>query len=443
MKNILSRAALAAALLMAAPLTSCDKKIDDIKPINDVLAEEALRTSADVQAALVGAYDALSSNRLYGGYIQFVSELLADAGEIDFVGTFVQPREFFQKNVLVNNTFVAAMWTDAYRVINISNNVLANLDKLEAVRRDRVEGEAKFLRAAMHFELVRLYARDWNDGNPQSNLGVPLVLTPTLGFGADNRVSRNTVSEVYAQIITDLTDAEAKLPIGNGFFATKGAAAGMLARVYLQQSRYTEAGAAANRVISSGRYSLTPSFAEEFETTTNTQEDIFAVQITSQDGLNDLNTYYSGSQRGDIEVQESLLNLYPTGDERGQFFDSDVYTLKFDQQYGNIKVMRLAEMYLIRAEANVRNGTRVGATPLADINRVRARSGAPLLTNVTLANVLLERRLELAFEGFRLHDVKRTRMNVGSLAFNSPQLVLPIPQRERDVNPNLVQNQGY
>ena len=219
--------------------------------------------------------------------------------------------------------------------------------------------------------------------------------------------------------------------------------------MYLQQARYADARDAANRVInlktSSGapRYTLTGSFEEEFTTTTNTSEDIFAIQITSQDGLNDLNTFYSSSQRSDIEVDPGFIALYDASDERGQFFDSNTYTLKFDQQYSNVKVIRAAEMYLIRAEANLRLATQVGAMPLDDVNTVRARAGAPDLTMVTLSNIILERRLELAFEGFRIHDVKRLKQSVGSLPFNSPKLVLPIPQRERDVNPNLVQNAGY
>lgn len=442
MKKTLHYLALAA-VLAASPLVGCNSKLD-VEPVDRVRAEKALLTSADVESALVGSYSALSSNRLYGGYIQFIADLLGDNGDIAFVGTFTQPREFIQKTILVNNTFAAATWTDAYQTINITNNVLTNLDKVVAVRKDRVEGEAKFIRASLFFELVRLYGRDWSDGNPQANPGVPLVLVPTVQVNTGSLVSRNTVAEVYAQVITDLTTAEAKLPAGNGFFATKAAAAAMLARVYLQQARYAEARDAANRVLASGRYPLVPSFEQEFTTTTNTSEDIFAIQITSQDGLNDLNTYYSSSQRSDIEVDASFVALYSASDERGQFFgSSNTYTLKFDQQYSNVKVIRAAEMYLIRAEANLRLATQVGATPLDDVNTVRGRAGAPDLVAVTLNDIILERRLELAFEGFRIHDVKRLKQNIGSLPFNSPKLVLPIPQRERDVNPNLVQNAGY
>ena len=442
MKKTLHYLALAA-MLAAGPLAGCNSKLD-VEPVDFVRAEKALLTSADVESALVGSYSALSSNRLYGGYIQFIGDLLGDNGDVAFVGTFTQPREFIQKTILTNNSFAAATWIDAYQTINITNNVLANLDKVVAVRKNRVEGEARFIRAALYFELVRLYGRDWSDGSPQTNLGVPLVLTPTQGITAASLVKRNTVAEVYTQVIDDLTAAELKLPAGNGFFATKGAAAAMLARIYLQQARYAEARDAANRVIASNRYELVPTFEQEFTTTTNTPEDIFAIQITSQDGLNDLNTYYASTQRGDIEIDPGFISLYEAGDERGKFFgSSDTYTSKFDQQYGNVKVIRFAEVLLIRAESNLRLGTAIGASPLDDVNAVRARAGAPDLTTIAIDDVLLERRLELAFEGFRIHDVKRLKENIGTLPYNSPKLVLPIPQRERDVNPNLVQNPGY
>ncbi|GAC1369789.1 MAG: hypothetical protein NVSMB30_07920 [Hymenobacter sp.] len=110
--------------------------------------------------------------------------------------------------------------------------------------------------------------------------------------------------------------------------------------------------------------------------------------------------------------------------------------------------MRLAEMLLNRAEANFRAGTTVGATPLADVNRVRARVSLPPLAVLTLPAILRERKLELAFEGFRLGDLKRNKESVTDpkgvvLAWNSPRLVFPIPLREINVNPNLTQNEGY
>ena len=106
-------------------------------------------------------------------------------------------------------------------------------------------------------------------------------------------------------------------------------------------------------------------------------------------------------------------------------------------------MIRLAEMYFTRAECNVRLNSSTGATPLDDVNATRTRAGLPALTAVTLAAVLTERKLELAFEGNQLYDVKRNKLSVGGKAYNDNALVLPIPQREIDTNKNLVQNAGY
>jgi starch-binding outer membrane protein, SusD/RagB family len=100
-------------------------------------------------------------------------------------------------------------------------------------------------------------------------------------------------------------------------------------------------------------------------------------------------------------------------------------------------------MYLTRAEANFRSGTSVGASPLQDVNTIRNRVGLAPLSVVTLDDILRERSLELAFEGHSLIESKRLKKSVGSLPWNSPKLIMPIPQREMDVNKNLVQNEGY
>ena len=118
-------------------------------------------------------------------------------------------------------------------------------------------------------------------------------------------------------------------------------------------------------------------------------------------------------------------------------------TRKWSDYYDNIPVIRLTEMYLIRAESNLRLGTAVGDAPVSDINAIRVRAGLTQLVVVTIGQVLEEREKELAFEGFRLHDYKRTQRAIGSRPYNSPELILPIPDREMNANPELVQNEGY
>lgn len=452
--------ALAAILLLTGTLSSCDRKLS-VDPVNNVNADKALLTSSDVEAALVGTYTGLQNPEAYGGYIQMLSDLLADDGEETFVGTFVPPIQINRKAILKDNGFVSSVWVNAYNTINRANNVLANTDKLDTpAKKSRVEGEAKFIRAALYFELVRLYARDWADGTPSANPGVPLVLAPTKVLDATTQVKRNTVDEVYTQIITDLTDAEARIM---GMAAvpsfssnpqseiTAAAAAGMLSRVYLQQGRFPEAAAAANRAITTA-YSLTATYAAEFKSgSSNTTEDLFAIQISAQSGSNQLNTFYAAGRRGDVSIEDKHTNQYATTDTRQALFtvsSGQRYSNKYDDLYGNIKVMRLAELLLTRAEANFRAGTVVGAAPLVDVNRVRARVGLAPLVALTLPAILLERKLELAFEGFRFGDLKRSRESVTDpkgavLAWNSPKLIFPIPLREINVNPNLTQNEGY
>jgi hypothetical protein len=433
-----------------AILSGCDNKLD-IRPVDTVEGSQALRTSADVEALLVGAYNALGDEDLYGGLILRDAELLGDNGEVTWNGTYEQPREIFTKQIRSNNAQVEDTWTDGYEVINIANNVLNNLAVVSAANRDRVEGEAKFIRGLVYFDLVRFYARAWNDqnGTPATNPGVPLVLTPTTTISEASRVPRNSVAEVYTQVLADLTAAARLLPASNGFFANKGAAQAILSRVYLTQERFADAAVMADSVIASGEYELVDNYADAFNNSSNTSEDIFAIQVTSQDGTNNMNEFFGSTEnlgRGDIPVEEKHLALYEPGDERLDFFyeeDGLTFTGKWTFNFGNVNVVRLAEMYLVRAEANFRNGSAIGATPLEDLNTIRERAGVDPLASLTLSDILLERRRELAFEGQLLHDVKRYRQVVGTLPYNSPRLIYPIPQRELDVNAQLSQNDGY
>lgn len=440
-------------VLLTAALAGCDGRLD-VTPKNSIPASGALTTSSDVSSLLRGGYETMGDQYVYGGAIQYYADFLGDNGEIQFGGTFNQPKQVINKAILVTNSFVSLTWTNSYRAINIANTALGALDKVIDSDKNTVEGGAKFIRGSLYFELVRLFGKAWNDGTPASNPAVPLVLTPTDASNPDASVTaqasatRNSVAEVYAQAIKDLQDAERLLPKSNGVYATTYTASAMLSRVYLQQGKYAEAAVEANKVIASGNFSLVNSYADEFFSKTNTSESIFDVQLTAQSGINDLNTFYSSNSRGDVAVLDKHLDMYAAGDERLDLFDTSngsdaALTMKFDNIHGNIHLIRLAEMYLTRAEGNFRAGTTVGATPLKDVNTVRARVGLPALTSVTLAQILEERHLELAFEGFLLHDLKRNMKSVGSLPYNSPKLVFPIPQRELDLNASLGQNPGY
>jgi len=433
----------------ALVLTACDNRLN-VQPTQSIDAIQALATEQDVRITLTGAYDGISDGNLYGGGILYTGELLGDNRDVVFGGTFTTLDELWRKTITTSNTDVRDTWLDGYNAINRANNVLANTDKVSAANKNNIEGQARFIRGAMYFELVKLYGKSFNDGTPSANPGVPLVLTPTNSISESDNRTRNSVAEVYTQVLDDLTKAEQLLPVtqsGGTGFANKGAAQAMLARVYLQQQNYAAARDAANRVITSGTFSLASSFANAF--TDASPETIFKIVVTDQDGANGMNTYYGSTRvsgRGDIRVQAKFRQLYDPADPRGQFFttvNNNVFTNKFNDRFGDVPIIRLAEMYLVRAEANSRLGTAIGATPLADVNTVRLRAGAPALTTVDLSSILLERRLELAFEGQQIADLKRTARNVGTTPYNANNLVLPIPQREIDTNKSLVQNPGY
>lgn len=439
-------------LITVLLLAGCDGLLD-ISPKQSIDEGAALETSDNVEAVLMGAYDALADDDLLGGEALYEPDLLADnnvINEVQWTGTFEEPEQIWRKNIQVENAQVSATWIAAYNTINIANNVLSALDVVDEEIRDKIEGEAKFIRGLVYFKLVELYAQPWSAGEQTTNPGVPLVLEPTRAISDEDKIPRSSVADVYTQIIADLTEAETLLPLENGEFASTYTASALLSRVYLQQAEYDKALTAANRVIGSHLYSLTDTYAEVFNSTTNTTEDIFSIQVSEQDGTNSMNTFYAPSEyagRGDISILTAHLSQYEAGDDRLNFFFTDegniTRTGKWINQFGNVGIIRLAEMYLTRAECNFRLSKTVGDTPLNDINTIRRRVNLSPAVVVDLTSILKERKLELMFEGELLHDLKRTQSSVGSIPYNGLNIVYPIPQRELDVNPSLSQNGGY
>lgn len=452
MLKMLKHIAPFALILLGA--SACDSKLD-VAPTQTIDENLALATSQDVKVTLTGAYDGLGGGNVYGGGFQFTSEFLADDREFVFGGTFSNLDEIWRKTVTPGNTQTTATWLAAYATINRANNVLSALNIVAEADRAQVEGEARFIRGVLYFELVKLWGKTWGDGDNNANPGVPLVTTPTRVITDADYRSRASVQAIYAQVIEDLTKAESLLPAtkaaDDATRATRDAASAMLSRVYLMQGNYALARDAANKVIQSGARALEADFTDVFATGGESNEMIFRIAVSDQDATNSMNTYFAPATfqgRGDIRVQTKHLNLYEAGDNRRTFFvttnsGARVFTGKFLDQYGDVPIVRLAEMYLTRAECNQRLSTSVGATPLADVNRTRTRAGLAALSTVNLAAILKERHLELAFEGNNLDDIKRTRASVGTKPFGDNSLVLPIPQRELDTNKSLTQNPGY
>lgn len=445
-KYILTMVAITAFLL------SCNEELD-LRPPQDVDADLALSSDANVKTVLQGAYDALSEGDLLGGNIQRNAELLGQSSHIQFSGTYNAPAEIWRKDMTTVNLDVAEAWLDAYDAINITNNVISALEVVNEDDRDRISGEAHFIRGLLYFELVKFFAQPYSAGNVASNPGVPIVLEPTRGISEENYVSRASVGEVYTQVINDLQTAEASLPTDNGVYANKAAAAAILSRVYLQQLAYEEARDAANRAINyaDGIYSLADNYSALYNNTSNSSEDIFAVQVNTQDGVNNLQLYFAAAGfggRGDIEIQPGHLALYENIDLRLNLYYDDpatgeTRTGKYTNQFAIVPFIRLSEMYLTRAEGNIRLGESVGDTPANDLYQIQERAGLAFNATPTLDDILRERRRELAHEGQAIHDYKRLQLPVDGLPFDANELVFPIPQRERNANENLTQNEGY
>ena len=447
---------LALLILVAA----CNKKLD-VAPQN-TLTPDQIKSADDIKAVLFGGYSTLQNANSLGEKYNTFGELLVNDGNINWAGTFETYSDLVVNSQIKTSSNIYEVWGNSYHSINTANIVLNRIDVLTGDEKTAIEGEAKFLRAITYYYLVNLYALPYSTGNAATSPGVPLVLEPVIGYVPDrDKLPRATVEAVYAQIVDDLQEASEKMPDSNpNFRANRYSALALLSRVYLSQLKYAEAATAANEVIESGEFTLAGSYAGAFNNSGNSSEDIFAIQQSSQSNSGTTNfgmaAFYAADPegRGEIQMTSAHLAKYEANDARKAFFydgssisgQSGKMTGKFRELYRTIPVLRLAEMYLTRAEANFRKGgAAIGPnTPLEDVNIIRDRANLADLGSIASADVIVkERYLELAFEGERFFTVKRLKLTANGLAYDSPKLILPIPQREIDLGNSLPQNAGY
>lgn len=441
-------------------LSNCNKKLD-VTPQQNITPDQ-ITTSDDVKALLFGEYSLMQNANGFGERLIFIPDLLADEKQVDFVGTFTNYKDIYNKTQDKQNSIPEGIWENMYLILNLSNTVLNKINLVDPSEQDEITGEAEFFRGVALFEMVQLFGLPYSAGNTSTNPGVPIVLDPPkYVYDPSNAlVSRASVADVYMQVLKDLNDAVAKLPTSQpDNRADQYAAKAFLARVYMQMGDYANAATMANDVISSGKYSLVSTYNQAFNNVSNSQEDIFAIQQTAQSNAgtsnNGLTTFYSPTPqgRGDAQVNAGYKSFFENGDFRKTYTQSGSsiggfsgkYTMKWADFYKAIPVIRLAEMYLTRGEANLRKGGAPigGVDPLDDINIIRLRSGATSLGSVSGDDFVDERMRELGFEGDRLWTLKRLQKDVSGLPYTDNKLVLPIPQREMEVNSNLVQNPGY
>lgn len=435
------------AVLAAFGLGACGSLLDT-NPVDKLPDDKAIVNAAGARAALAGAYDGLQDDSYYGGEYLFFNDLIADNAIHN--GTFSEYADADQHLIQAANGSVATIWNSLYDAVSRVNLIIQKvpaLTDLDPVEKDEILGEAYFLRALHYHNLVRLWG------------GVPLRLVPPATVDDAANISRGTAAETYAQILSDLGEAEARITnAGPTSQASIGAVKALQARVYLYQQNYVAANAKADEVIALG-YDLAPAIGDLFDAEgQDTPEDIFKVTFTDSD-YQYIGYYYlsyNSGGRGEVAVDADLIAVSDPADDRLAWGvnqnESPAEGTKYPTTIGaeDVHVIRFAEVILTKAEALARQNNLDSA--VAEYNKIRTRAllaphvlGVDVTTQQEVLDAIdLERRLELAFEGDRFADLVRTGRAVTVLVgLQDYQQLLPVPLREIDVAPNITQNPGY
>jgi len=481
MKNILILTVLAVLVVFS----SCTKELE-LTP-HQIYYDNFYQTEADALTAVNAVYDVLGAVNQYSSSIWLIQDVSSD--DCNARPTINDPNlhQFTTYDIQPTNNYLSGIWQSSYLGISRANVVLEKVPTIEmdSANRQRIIGEARFLRALFYFNLVRLFGE------------VPIDTIPVSASLTDGEVYlfKSPVTSVYAQIIKDLSMAADRLPLkysnsNDKGRATRGAAWGLLSKVYLTTNDWVNASLFASKVIESKQYSLNADYISNFkEVNKNGKESVFEVQFNTKANTENSQMVISGlpsiqglfSAGTEIMLPtEDLLNSFETGDHRKEvtffssywfytfdphiwkYWDQDAYKPAATTASGaDFFVMRYSEILLIYAEAfnEANSGPTLEAYDAVNLVRARARNG----NNTVLPDyagldhdgfkqaVLNERRHEFVSEGQRWFDLIRTGTLVESVkrakgdASNPTAInyVFPIPQRELDNNKNLKQNEGY
>lgn len=470
-------------ILTVVILTSCSDFLD-LQPEFQVSENSFYKSADDIETALIGNYAELQD--LHNASLLYLGELTTDNAEIQWTSPTVSEVESDEVNLTAANGFLNTTWTTCFSIISGSNNVLSRIDNLDFNEslKGQLKGESLFLRAYSYFYLVRIFGE------------VPIV---EVAFRSPNEImafdmSRKPVSEVYNLIILDLTEAANLLEGVEGLSksrASTGAAKTLLGKVYLTLKQFDPAAGILKEVIDSNRYSLENDYQKLF-TNGNDElpESIFEIKYLSGN-VGEGNSFSSiftparfdmaifpGNMQGSGRILPTpdMANSYEEGDLRRGLsigdsvflvtgeYEREIYGLKFvDFTTGivgdggiNFTSLRYADVLLMYAEAL--NETDKIEEAHTYLNLVRDRAGLQALSGRSKAEFALvlekERRAEFFLEGHRWFDLVRTgRIQVvmntyfQDLGLNfsvaDHELIMPIPLREIDIDPNLQQNPGY
>jgi starch-binding outer membrane protein, SusD/RagB family len=442
-------------------LSACKKFVEVPMPKNELATSAVFEDSTGCVSAVNGIYIDMIQNFnpvITNGGLTIFTGLSSD--ELFPTSTNIDQKNFYENDIALSN-FInqGQLWAYAYKLIYETNACIDGLAKSKGVTeslKNRLNAECKFIRAFLYFNLVNLYG------------DVPLVTSTD--YHVTKLLSRSAINTVYSQIITDLNDVKNVLSAGKTLYRpSRCAASALLSKIYLYQKDWAKAETESSSIINAGLYILEANLNNVF--LKNSGETIFALEpvIPNRETMEGL--YFvpnSSTRRPTYAVTDFLMNAFETGDLRKTTWTKSntiggqqyFYPFKYKQWFRIVgsastesyTVFRLAEQYLIRAEARAQLNNLVGA--IDDINKLRSRAGINELLNSLDQNQILiaigqERRTELFCEwGNRWFDLKRTEMAdtiLGSIKPNwkSTAVLYPIPQSERDNNPNLSQNGGY
>lgn len=455
---------------------SCGKSFLEIDPQQNVAAENAVVNLQTLKTAVNGVYSLLQDNGYYGRNLYIMPELMADNLYLSLrnTGRYLDFNNFV---VSKEDSYVESAWNAIYRVavnatraIEGGENILKDFPGQETQIKQLI-GEAYALRALAHFDLVRLFAQPYNFTADASHPGIPLIKEVN-----ENEISpsRSSVKDVFQFIDADLEDAVSYMSADkqNGRFS-KYAAYALAARVALYEGDNGKAITYSTNVIQkSDLFSLiaNANYMDLWSVDFN-KETLMEIINTISDnaGTNGLGHFFDVTGYADALVTEDLVSTYSSDDVRLKAIkegskpsaETDAYFVgKFPHgtlHDDNIKILRLAEQYLIRAEAYAKNNQDGLAQQDLQVVINRADPGADPVTETGDAlkdRILLERRKELAFEGHRLFDLNRNKKevhidrgkgNVIDAPYPNDRFILPIPLSEINANPGIKseQNPGY
>lgn len=448
---------------LAIPLaTGCKKFVDPGPPPTQLVSQTVYDNEATAAAAVNGIYSKMMESPGFANWhITLYAGLSADE-YINYAPTAEQV-QLYTNSLNAQNSNVYSFWSEAYSYIYMTNAVLEGLGRstgVSAAVKSRLGAEAKFIRAFCYFYLVNFYG--------------PVPLALSTDYQTNNRLTRSPADSVYAQITADLESSVTALPTtydpygGSRARATSWAAYALLSRVYLYTGKWQAAEAAASRLLEGNSlFRLEDDLSMVF--TPSSQEAIWQLAAVSPytptyDGYFNILTTAPSSQA----LRPALLDSFEAADLRKQDWISSyqdgtgTYYFAFKYKVQTIAagtaypeqttVLRLGELYLIRAEARLQQSDLAGA--VSDINAIRNRAGlSPFSSNDPAAiggQLLRQRQLELFCEwGQRWLDLKRLSLTASVLTATkgkpwSPGADLyPIPRKEITNNSHLTQNDGY